>query len=969
MHNLPTGTVTLLFTDIEGSTRLLQQLGKDYANVLEQCRHLLRTAFQHWRGHEVDTQGDAFFVVFARASDGVSAAVDAQSALARHPWPQGTTVRVRMGLHTGEPSLVSEGYLGLDVHHAARIMSAGHGGQVLLSQTTHDLVEHDLPDRVRLQDLGEHRLKDLQRPSHLYQLVIADLPAHFPPLKTLDSRPHNLPVQPTSLIGREKEVATVKQLLGREDVRLLTLTGPGGIGKTRLGLQVAAELSEHFVDGVFFVNLAPISNPAFVIPTIAQTLGLKEPGDQPLHGLLKAFLRGRQLLLLLDNFEQVVRAALPVAELLAACPKLKIVVTSRMALHLQAEHEFAVPPLALPDPKHLPDVVTLSQYEAVALFILRTQAVKPEFQVSNANARAIAQICARLDGLPLAIELAAARSKLLPPQALLARLGKRLAVLTTGARDAPARQQTLHNTIAWSYDLLAPDEQRLFRRLAVFAGGCTLEAAEAVCNAQGDLEIDVLDAVARLIDNSLLQQEEQVDGEPRVLMLETIREYGLDRLTASGETEAMQWQHATFFLHLAEESFPKMNSAEQPTWLKQLEADHDNLRAVMQWLLEQEGAEQRREMALRLGVALQGFWFNRAYYSEGQLFMERVLGAQEGVVSPTLAKALYVAADLATEKGDLEQAEVLSKKSLALYRELGDRVGIAHCISDLGTVARWRCQYATARSQLEEAAVLFREVGDSWKRGQCFTELARLYTTYGEYERAGALLDESLETYRTLGDQARIGWVLFLQAQLLFLSGGDPATAQSLSEQSLPLLRQGGHIWHSVGPLDVLGQLFLLQGKTTRARELCEESLATVQDLGEKHIYRDVLLLSLARVVARQGDLVVAQQLYRKSLALSRAMGTNDSIAFCLEGLAAVVAAQGEQREAARLWGTAEALREALGAPLPPVYRADYERAVDAARTQLGVKFFAEAMAEGRTTPLEQVITDVLKMKGEAETQ
>jgi class 3 adenylate cyclase len=334
MHDLPTGTVTLLFTDIEGSTHLLQQLGKDYADVLEQCQHLLRTTFQHWSGHVVDTQGDAFFVVFARSIDAVSATVDAQSALAKHPWPPGTTVRVRMGLHTEEPSLKSEGYVGLDVHRAARIMSAGHGGQVLLSQTTRDLVEHDLPDRVSLQDLGEHRLKDLQRPSHLYQLVIADLPAHFPPLKTLDSCPHNLPVQPTSLIGREKEVATVQYLLGREDVRLLTLLGPGGIGKTRLGLQVAAELSEHFVDGVFFVNLASISDPEFVMPTIAQTLEVKEIADQTLLDLLKAYLRERQLLLLLDNFEQVISAAMQVADLLTACPKLKVVVTSRTVLHV-----------------------------------------------------------------------------------------------------------------------------------------------------------------------------------------------------------------------------------------------------------------------------------------------------------------------------------------------------------------------------------------------------------------------------------------------------------------------------------------------------------------------------------------------------------------------------------------------------------------------------------------------------------
>ena len=438
MQSHPTGTVTLLFTDIEGSTNLLQRLGgEQYAVVLAEQRELLRHVFHAFDGHEVDTQGDAFFVAFARATDAVSAAVAAQRALFTHTWPEGVTVRVRMGLHTGEPARATEGYVGLDVHHAARIMSAGHGGQVLLSQTTRELVVQALPDGVTLFDLGEHRLKDLQRASHLFQLVIVGLPADFPPLKTLDASPNNLPIQPTPLIGREKEVAAVAKLLRREDVRLLTLTGPGGTGKTRLGLQVAAELSDRFADGVFFVNLAPLSDPDLVIPATAQALDLQERAGQPILELMKASLREKQMLLLLDNFEQVVRAALQVAELLAACPKLKILVTSRMALHVRAEQEFAVPPLALPDPKHLPDLVVLSQYEAVALFIQRARAVKSDFQVTKETAPAVAEICVRLDGLPLAIELAAARIKLFPPQALLARLGQRLVVLTGGALGCP----------------------------------------------------------------------------------------------------------------------------------------------------------------------------------------------------------------------------------------------------------------------------------------------------------------------------------------------------------------------------------------------------------------------------------------------------------------------------------------------------------------------------------------------------
>src|SRR5579859_6835306 len=379
MRNLPTGTITLLFTDIEGSTHLLQQLGDDYAEVLTQCRRLLRIAFQMYLGNEVDTQGDAFFIAFTRATDAVGAAVAAQRSLASYPWPQGVVVRVRIGMHTGEPQLSSEGYVGMHVHHAARIMGAAHGGQVLLSQTTRDLVEYDLQECVSMRDLGEHRLKDIERPDRLFQLVIEDLPSDFPPLKT-SYHLHNLPAQPTSFIGREQEVAAVCSLLRQEDVRLLTLTGTAGVGKTRLSLQVAENFVVYFPEGVFFVPLASVSNAALVVPTIAQVLDVDESRDQLLFDRLKATLQQKQLLLVLDNLEQVLEASLDVANLLAACPKLKILVTSRAVLHVRAEHEFYVPPLTLPDPVHLPNLEAFSRYAAVALFVQRAQAARPDFK-------------------------------------------------------------------------------------------------------------------------------------------------------------------------------------------------------------------------------------------------------------------------------------------------------------------------------------------------------------------------------------------------------------------------------------------------------------------------------------------------------------------------------------------------------------------------------------------------------------
>ncbi len=970
MLDLPTGTVTLLFTDIEGSTLLLQHVGKRYSDVLDECRYLLRAAVQQWGGHEVDTQGDGFFAVFARASDAVSAAGAAQRAIASHAWPEGVVVRVRMGMHTGEPQRAAEGYVGLDVHHAARIMSAGHGGQVLLSRTTQQLVEHSLPEGMSLRDLGEHRLKDLQHPSHLFQLVIADLPADFPPLKTLDTHPHNLPIQPTPLIGREREIGAVQQLLQRENVRLLTLSGPGGSGKTRLGLQVAAELSERFADGIYFVNLAPISDPDLVIPTIAQTCELKEAGATSLLNLLKATFRDKHLLLLLDNFEQVLPAAPRLADLLTSCPHLNILVTSRAALHVQGEHEFPIPPLTLPDLTHLPPAEALSGYAAVALFVSRAQAAKPTFQLTSTNAHATAEICVRLDGLPLAIELAAARIKLLPPQALLTRLEHRLTLLTCGVQDAPVRQQTLRNTLAWSYDLLSPQEQRLFRQLSVFVGGCTLEAVEAVCNTLSDEKISVLEGVASLLDKSLVQQAgREWEEEPRFVLLETIREYGLECLESSGELEATRAAHAAYYLALAEQGQPYLQGAEQTRWFARLEQERENLRTTLSWLLERarmevqtkDGREQAEaERALRLCVALFPFWYNRWYFKEAWSFLEQALDLRENVVAPLRARVLYNAGFLLWHLDDLVGVEALTGESLTLYRELGDTAGVGHALTLLGAVAWLRGQYAVARALDEEAAALLQQVGDTWGRGRCLTDLARMATAQGEYERARALLEESLALYRALDDKQRIGWVLYLLARMLFESQSDLARAAVLAEQSLALQREIGAQSFTFEPLRLLGEIRLAQGEQARARERAEECVAICKEVGSEW-YIAKALMCLARVIACQNDLAMARALYQESFALLHKGGNKDDIAPCLEGLGVVVSAQGSGEApytgahwAAQLFGAAETLRQRIGTPLAPVYRTDYEQAVAAVRSALGEKAFAEAMAEGRTMTPEQ---------------
>ncbi len=967
MPELPTGTLTLLFTDIERSTRLLQQVGERYADILQECRRLLRTAFGQWHGQEVDTQGDAFFVVFARATDAVCAAVDIQRALAAHSWPQDAIVRVRIGLHTGEPQRSAEGYVGLDVHYAARIMSAGHGGQILLSQATSALVEQSLPDDVQLQDLGEHRLKDLRRPSRLFQLVVAGLPTIFPPLHTLESHPNNLPIEPTPFIGREREVATLCRLLARVEVRLLTLTGPAGVGKTRLALQVAAEVSDGYADGVFVVPLAPLTDPEQVMEAIAQILSIPDVSGPSLLGQVQRVLEAKQLLLVLDNFEQVASAALMVAELLATCPSLKIMVTSRVALHVRAEREFAVPPLALPDLKRLPDLPTLAQYEAVALFIERAQAVKSDFQLTTATAPAVAQICARLDGLPLGIELAAARAKYSTPQLLLARLEQGLSVLSGGARDLPVRQQTLRAAMAWSYELLSPQEQALFRRLAVFVDGWDWQAAEQVCSAAGRLAGDILEGLESLLDKSLLRQEGQEDGEPRWWMLQTLREFGLEVLASAGEAEATRQAHAAYYLRLSEQAEPRLRGSEQERWFARLEQEHENLRAALSFLLEQAHCQMEKhqgqeaaERVLRLCAALYPFWYMHAYTLEGQAFLEQALAVRSGVKASVQAHVLSDAASMAMLVDNSERAETLGGEGLALYRELGDRGGIATCLSLLGTVARGRGQYPLAAARLEEAAALFRQLGNSLESSLNLSEWARVATEQGRYEQAQTLLDECVALSEALGERPRVDWARYLQARLLFVSQCDPEQAQLLAEQSLAQFEKQGIGWMRAFALSLLGQMHLARGEWMQARVKLEESAVFLQETGSRSDSIEPLL-SLARAAVAQQDLVEAHRRCQESLRLQVALGSQALVPTCLEVVGTLLAAQGRAREAVELWGTAEALREVLGTPMHPVEHADYDKAVAAAQRKVDEQAFAKAWTKGRSTPIEQVIVTVLR--------
>jgi predicted ATPase/class 3 adenylate cyclase len=936
-NELPTGTITLLFADMEGSTRLLQQVGERYASLLEECRFLMRAAFLMYHGHEVDTQGDAFFVAFARATDAVSAAVAVQRAIFTHAWPHDVTIRVRIGLHTGEPQLVSEGYVGLDVHRAARIMSAGHGGQVLLSLTTCPLIEQDLPDDVHLRDLGEHRLKDLGCPMHLFQLVISGLLADFPPLKTLDSFPNNLPAQPTPFLGREAELAQIEDYLDNPDCRLLTLIGPGGVGKTRLAYKAATGKARDFASGVCAIPLAGLASPDYVLPTIAEHLTLPWDGSLDQKTQVLDSLCEKHLLLVVDKCEHVLDGMGLLAEILASAPSIKILATSRERLNLQGEWLIPVQGLAFPQNENEPGFEGSS---AVQLFTQSAQRSEPGFHLDDRAA--VTRICQLVEGLPLALELAASWVHQMPCARIAAYIERDLDFLASNLRDVPERHRSAGALFEHSWRLLSSEEQAVLRKLSVFRGGFDADAAASIAGSS-------LRMLSRLAEKSLVR----ANFSGRYDLHELLRQFVEEKVREADEFETTRDKHLDYFVTWAERANEGLHSGEQVQWFGHLETEHNNARAALRWGIN----GQLPETGLRLAVALWYFWFRRGYWREGFEWLKVGIERTEGDTS-TRAEAMFGAATLLAQLDSVMTGSYLNEGL-----RIGEKLGLPDVVAMMYVSLSLMEDYEKATALFEQAISLLRQVDDRFRLTVALYLYGDRTRAQGDLSRAEVLYQECLDIAQA--DQNLELMVLPLgNLGRLAMYRDDYGRAAVLLQQAIAVARTSKNRIALAEWLIHLGTLEMYRGAYDAAREDLEEALALFRDFGNRmgiaHAYQ-----CLSDLALHQGNDEQAARLVSESLSMSqRFLGNFSNREFTVMRLLIVsklARVRQDDEKAAQLLGAAESLREQNHYLFEPLPREEYEEAIAQVRAHLDPAVFATAWADGQAKTEAEVVTAALE--------
>jgi predicted ATPase/class 3 adenylate cyclase/tetratricopeptide (TPR) repeat protein len=914
----------MLFTDIQGSSDGVRMLGADkWESVLERHNDIIRDALARHGGFEVRMEGDAFFAVFTSPGAAVAAAAAIQQRLHETEWPHQAAVRVRMGLHTGEVRATSAAggadYVGFEITRAARIAAAGYGGQVLVSDTTESLVRDGLAPGLGLRELGEHRFKDLARPQRLYQLLIDGLPDSFPPLRSLDATPNNLPTQTTTFVGRTRELASAAELL--KTSRLLTLTGPGGSGKTRLALHLAADLLDLYPDGVWLVELAPVTDPAAVGPTVAAAVHIGERPGRPVVDTISESLRSQHLLLLLDNCEHLIAACADLADaLLRACPHVTILATSREGLNVPGETLMPVPSLRVPASDAVPPLDELREYEAISLFVDRCTASQPAFVLTEKNGQDVARICRRLDGVPLALELAAARVRVLSVAQVASRLDDRFRLLTGGGRTVVARQQTLRALIDWSYDLLSEPERVLLRRLSIFVRGWTLEAAEGVCSGDGIEREGILELLAHLVDKSLVVKQDR-SGTARYGMLETIREYAREKLVDSGEMTALRRRHFEHFFH---------SVVDKPMWTDlgstvplEYGIDYENLRAAFDWI---ESEPNSADQALLMAGSMIGPASARGRVGELRQILTTTL-ARSDPAAETFgrARALVAMATLATMLGDFQVVRPFAEEAVRLFRGLDLKGELAFALIMLAR-ATFQDEEASGRA-MREARALLEELGDHWGLGMLLFNMADAALVRGEYDAARRGHTEALALFRKHGNILLSSLPLLSLGRLACVDG-DYARARALVEEALAIRKRADvdNPWQTAMATMSLGEVDRCAGDAARAAPLFEQALATGRGLGDNMIIAWALH-NLGHVALQSGDLSAAASRFQESLELRRRSGTSGDVAAGLAGMAGIALRKEDIDEARRLYGEVDSMLESTHSVLPPademVRRAD----------------------------------------------